>query len=200
MSVAGGRKPGNGLAITALVLASVFFLPVIPFVGLVLGIIAIATGRSKTLSIIAICIGAFFTLFTTVWYAFAVKGFTSYLRRAKAIEAKTNIRNIGTTLSGMSAIEWAKLSESDWTPPGTACGQPHDKFAADPAAFAGEPWATLGFQIARPHYYQYRIHRDPHGFVVEARGDVDCNGKLSHFAVTVAADGVSPVTSDDELE
>ena len=63
------KKKGNGLAITALVLSSVFFLPIIPFFGLVLGIIALTTGRSKPMSIVAICLGAFFTLMTGI-YAF----------------------------------------------------------------------------------------------------------------------------------
>jgi hypothetical protein len=194
------KKKGNGLAITALVLSSVFFLPIIPFFGLVFGIIALTTGRSKPMSIVAICLGGFFTLMTGMYAAIAIPAFMKYIRRSKAMEARTNTRAIADAIAAKPALEWAKLAESDWTPPVTACGQPNDRYPADPAVFAGEPWSSLGFQIDGTHYYQYRIRRDPHGFVVEAQGDLDCDGKLAHFARTVAADGPGPLTTENELE
>lgn len=193
-------KKGNALAITALVLAAMFFLPFIPFVGLVLGIIALSTGRSKPISIVAICLGAFFTLIMGVYAAIAIPAFQSFIRHSKAAEPRANLASIARAISEKPAIEWAKLAESDWTPAGTACAQPNHKFAADPAAFAGEPWASLGFSVAEAHYYQYRIRRDPHGFVVEARGDLDCDGKFSHFQRKIDAEGPGPLTTDDELE
>ena len=200
MNVEAKKRPGNALAITALVLASMFFLPLIPFFGLVLGIVAIATGRSKPMSIVAICLGGFFTLMSGVYAAIAIPAFMAYMSQAKASEAKTNTRVLADAISALPAIEWAKLAESDWTPSGSACAAPNHKFPADESAFAGEPWRTLQFQVAGPHYYQYRIGRNNHGFVVEARGDLDCDGKFSHFARSVAADGVAPLTSEDALE
>ncbi|HEX8950549.1 MAG TPA: DUF4190 domain-containing protein, partial [Polyangia bacterium] len=167
------KKKGNGLAIAALVLSSVFFLPIIPFFGLVLGIVALTTGRSKPMSIVAICLGGFFTLMTGVYAAVAVPAFMKYIRRSKTVEATMNTRTLADAVMRLDAAAWSKLAESDWTPAASACGQPGDRYAADASAFSGEPWATLGFSVAEPHYYQYRLRRDAGGFVVEARGDLD---------------------------
>jgi disulfide bond formation protein DsbB len=194
------KPKGNGLAITALVLSAVFFLPIIPFFGLVLGIIALVTGRSKPMSIVAICLGAFFTLMTGLYAAIAIPAFMKYMQRAKSVEATMNTRAIANDVAQLSAQQWSALAESDWTPAGSACAQPQHKFAADAAAWQREPWSTLGFSVATPHYYQYRLKRDAQGFVVEARGDLDCDGKFSHFARAVRPDGGGPITSEDELE
>jgi hypothetical protein len=194
------KKKGNGLAITALVLAALFFLPIIPFFGLVLGIIALATGRSKPISIVAVCLGAFFTLMTGVYAAIAIPAFMKFVRRSKTVEASTNTRVLADAVARLSAQQWSALAESDWTPAGSACGQPNGKFPANAAAFAGEPWATIGFGVSDPHYYQYRVKRDAGGFVVEARGDLDCDGKFSRFARAVKPDGAGPLQTEDELE
>jgi disulfide bond formation protein DsbB len=193
-------KKGNGLAITAVVLASLFFLPLIPFIGLVLGIVALATGRSKAISITAICLGGFFTLVMGMYFAIAVPAFMKYIRRSKTVEATMEVRRISDSLMAMQAQQWASLPATDWTPPGTACGQPQNKFAANPAPWQAEPWRSLGVSMDQAHYYQYRITRDDHGFLVEARGDLDCDGKMSYFQRQVSADGVGPLVTADEVE
>jgi hypothetical protein len=198
--IAPATKKGNGLAVTALVLSALFFLPVIPFFGLVLGIIALATGRSKPISIVAVCLGAFFSLMTFVYAAIAIPAFMKYIRRSKTVEASMNTRVLADAVARLSAQQWSQLADSDWTPAGSACAEPNQKFPANAAPFAGEPWATIGFTVAAPHYYQYRVRRDAGGFVVEARGDLDCDGKFSHFARAVQPDGAGPLTTEDELE
>jgi disulfide bond formation protein DsbB len=194
------KKKGNGLAITALVLSSLFFLPVIPLFGLILGIVALATGRSKPISIVAVCLGGFFTLMIGMYAAIAIPAFTKYMRRSKTIEATNNTRTIATSLAALTAQQWSALPESDWTPAGSACGQIDHKLPANPSAFAGEPWATLGFSMADAHLYQYRVRRNANGFLVEARGDLDCDGKFSHFARGVQPDGVGELQREDDLE
>jgi type IV pilus assembly protein PilA len=194
------KKKGNGLAITALVLSALFFLPFIPFIGLILGIIALATGRSKPISIVAICLGAFFTLIIGVEAAVAIPAFMKYIRRSKTVEATMNTRRLADAIAMQPALEWARLAESDWTPAGTACEHPGNRFVGESSTFAAEPWHTLGFSVDGPFYYQYRVRRIDHGFAVEARGDLDCDGRFSHFERDVAADGVSPLTSSDDLE
>ena len=68
------------------------------------------------------------------------------------------------------------------------------------AAWEGEPWKTLGFALDEAHYYQYRVTRDGGGFVVEARGDLDCDGVFGRFSRQVTPDGVSPLQSEKEIE
>jgi len=194
------QKKGNGLAITALVLAALFFLPFIPTIGLVLGIIALATGRSKTMSIVAICLGGFFTLTMGVYVAVAIPAFMKYIRRAKTVEATANVRALADGIAALGPQQWAQLADGDWTPAGSACGQPLGKFPPQPAAWQGEPWKSLGFALDTAHYYQYRVARDGGGFVVEARGDLDCDGVFSRFVRHVTPDGVGPLQSENEIE
>ena len=200
MTQPAATKKGNGLAITALVLASVFFLPIIPFFGLVLGIIALTTGRSKPISIVAICLGGFFTLMTGMYAAIAIPAFMKYIRRSKTVEATMNVRALANTVASLQASDWARLPETDWQPAASACGQPNDRYPAGERVFAGQPWLSLGFTMIEPRYYQYRLRREGDGFVVEARGDLDCDGKFSHFARSVAPDGVGDLTHEDDLE
>ncbi len=192
--------PKKALAVTALVLSCLFFIPLVPTIGLVLGIVALATGRAKTISIVAVCLGAFFTFFIVIEAAVAIPAFMKYIRRSKSVEATMNTRRLATTLAAMPAADWAKLPDADWTPPGSACGQPNQRFAPDPQAFAGEPWRTLGFSVDDPHYYQYRVARSGNGFVVEARGDLDCDGLFSRFSIAVTPDGPGPLSTENEIE
>ncbi|HEY2746568.1 MAG TPA: hypothetical protein VGL86_18175 [Polyangia bacterium] len=183
MTDAAKGKPGNALAITALVLASVFFLPIIPFFGLVLGIIALVTGRSKPISIVAICLGAFFTLMTAVYAAIAIPAFMKYIERSKESEARTNLASLAHAVAALDDENLvSKLPDADWTPAGDACAQPDHKLAADPAAWQREPWKTLGFTIDRPHYFQYRALRVSGGFRFEARADLRCNGHFTELS------------------
>jgi hypothetical protein len=192
--------PKNGLAITAVVFSALFFIPLASIVGLVLGIVALASGRNKAMSIVAICLGGFFSFFIGIYAAIAIPAFIKFVRRSKSTEAMMNTRQLADRVAAMPAEDWAKLADADWTPAGSACGNVGNKFAANPAAWAGEPWKTLGFAVETPHYYQYRVARESQGFVVEARGDLDCDGIFSRFARHVTPAGPGPVETENEIE
>lgn len=193
-------KPKNGLAITALVFSSLFFLPLFSIVGLVLGIIALTTGRNKAMSIVAICLGAFFTFFIGIYAAVAIPAFMKFVRRSKGVEATMNVRQLADRLAALPAEDWARLPDADWTPSSSACGQPGNKFQPDASAWQREPWKTLGFTIETPHYYQYRVAREAQGFVVEARGDLDCDNLYSRFARHVTPAAAGPLEVENEIE
>jgi hypothetical protein len=175
-------KKGNGLAITALVLSALFFLPIIPLVGAVLGIIALTTGRSKPMSIVAICLGAFFTLMMGVYAAIAIPAFMKYIEGAKRAEANANLSALANAAAGLDEKQAAELPDADWTPPGSACAQADHKYAVDAAQWEREPWKTLGFRLERKHYFQYRVARVSGGFRVEARADLRCDGHMTQVA------------------
>jgi hypothetical protein len=193
-------KPKTGLAVTALVFSSLFFLPLFSIVGLVLGIIALTTGRNKALSIVAICLGAFFTFFLGIYAAVAIPAFMKFVRRSKAVEATMNLRQLTERFAALPAEDWARLPDADWTPAGAACGQANNKFAANPAPWQAEPWKTLAFAVDTPHYYQYRVARESQGFVVEARSDLDCDGIFSRYTRHVTPAGPSPLETENEME
>lgn len=72
-------------------------------------------------------------------------------------------------------------------PVGTAPVSPADGGWLHPS------WVALGFRPAAPSRYQYRLVTVGRGaeasFTLQARGDVDCNGRHSHFRVTGHARG-----------
>ncbi len=191
-------KKGNGLGVTAVVCASLFFLPVVPLIGLVLGIITLATGRSRALGIVSVCLGAFFTLFAGILAAIAIPAFVKYTRRAKTIEATMNTRRIGDLLLTLPNEQWAQLPDSDWTPPSRAC--PEEQYTAVVGAWRQPPWSALGFSLDGTFSYQYRLRHDGQGFVIEAQADLDCNGVTSHFQRRVTTSGVGPLERENELE
>jgi type IV pilus assembly protein PilA len=193
-------KKGNGLAVTGVVFASLFFLPIIPLVGLILGIVTLATGRNKTLGIVAICLGGFFTMFVGIEAAIAIPAFMKYVRRSKTVEATMNVRRLATAVAVLPPDEAAKLSSSEWTPPGRACDGVGGKFGVDASLWNAEPWKTLDFAVETPAYYQYRVRRDGDGFTVEAQGDLDCDGIFSHFERHVGPSGAGDLRSQNDIE
>jgi hypothetical protein len=194
------KPKSNALAIWGLVLSCLFFLPLVPTIGLILGIVALATGRHKTISIVAICVGGFFTLFLGLEAAIAIPAFMKYIRRSKTVEVRMNLGKLAASIRSLDEAQWSKLAESDWTPAQSACTQPNARFAPNPSLWQVEPWTTLSFSVDDPAYYQYRVRRDAQGLVVEAQGDLDCDGVLAHFWREIRPDGGGPLQSENELE
>ena len=188
------QKKKDSLSVVALVLASLFFVPLAPLVGLVLGIVALSTRRNKTLGILAVCIGGFFTLFVGIEIAIAVPAFMKYKQRVKTIEAIRNTKLLGQEISALSAQQWASLPDSEWTPRESACTLPTKMFAYDAARWSAAPWSTLDFEVMGPSRYQYRVQREAQGFVVEAQTDLECNGKVERLLRHVTPEGIGEIT------
>jgi len=126
----------------------------------------------------ALVVGCFCT---GILSAIAIPAFTGYIRRAKTVEATSNLRSL-------ARLEQRYCEEhGNWLVPAgpvpvtpTALKQLGD-FASDPA------FTELGFAPADPIYYSYSIVRDDSatgGIEIIARGDLDGDGVTSTFAVT----------------
>jgi type II secretory pathway pseudopilin PulG len=197
--------PASGLAIAALVLACVFFIPLVPLVGLILALVALvkAPPGGRTLPIVALCIGgASLLLNLSVCAALAIPSYMRYIRRAKTNEAVTSLGRLESGLQAYRLEHGAWPPLADWTPPGRACDQPDRKFPAARAPWRGSPWRELPFSMNGPHYYQYRIADLGGGRIaVEARGDLDCDGEFSLFREELGPDGsIVPLKIEAELE
>ena len=182
MTEAAATKKGNALAITALVLSALFFLPLVPLIGLVLGIVALATGRSKSISIVAVCLGAFFTLMMGVYAAIAIPAFLKFIDRAKRAEATSSLSALAHAAAALDENQASELPDADWTPAASACTQPSHKYTVDAADWQREPWKTLQFQPVAPFYFQYRALRVSGGFRFEARADLKCDGHFTELS------------------
>lgn len=75
--------------------------------------------------------------------------------------------------------------KTDWVPATPCCKQPDNKCQPDPAAWSKPPWSELHFALSDPHRYQWRYSAEGENvkatFTLEARGDLDCNGKYSSY-------------------
>lgn len=199
------RPRPSGLAIFALVMSCLFFIPFCPLLGLILGIVALVKarpGEPRGVAIAAVAVGpvAFFFL-QAMCAAIAIPSFLKYIRRAKSVEASLNVRKLADAVSVYYAELGRMPPPTDWTPAGTACGHEKDRFPADASAWSGAPWKELNFSIDGPHYYQYRIQKlGPTIVEIQARGDLNCDGIFSQYSRSVSERGPDEPEVQNPLE
>jgi hypothetical protein len=195
----------SGLSIFAFVMALLFFVPLAPIVGLVLGIVALAKAKPnepRGLAIAAVVVGPLSFLFLQgICAAVAIPAFVKYTRRAKTVEATMNVRRLADAAVAYYAENGKLPPMSDWTPAGKACGQPGNRFAPDPSVWERSPWRELSFSVDTPSYYQYRVTMlGENDAAIEARGDLDCDGEFSLFRRAFGPGGAGSLQTERELE
>jgi hypothetical protein len=216
-----GKQKMSALAVAAFILSLLFFLPFIPLIGAILGIVSLARGRQdlggKGLAIAAIPIGLVLVLFLQgMMAAIAIPAFIRYTRKAKAIEATEGLdkiaagaRSFATTdhydQGGTGLPRGFPRGSTGWVPAIPCCQQPtHPKCMPAEGSWSVEPWRSLHFQMSDPHYFQWRYESDGRTMTAEARGDLDCDGSYSSFKIAGSIEGneirISPPIINDELE
>ncbi|MCC6749221.1 MAG: hypothetical protein IT371_16280 [Deltaproteobacteria bacterium] len=126
--------------------------------------------------------------------AVAVPAFIKYLRRAKAVEAKESLASLQRATAAHYAAgrkkgaRYAFPTSTGWAPEKPCCGAgDQKKCPGGKEAFAHQSFRALDFALTEPHYYQYRITSTGRGkraaITLEARGDLNCNGKPSSYKV-----------------
>jgi type IV pilus assembly protein PilA len=142
--------------------------------------------------------------------AVAIPAFMRNARKAKTVEATTNVKKLYD--GARSYFEEERNQRGSTVPiakqfPGTApnvgsnrpnqcCGQPGDKCVPAPADFAGDAWSALKFSIDDPHYYWYTYTGGAgvgtgSTFSAAANGNLNCDGTYSTFELvgSVQPDG-----------
>jgi type IV pilus assembly protein PilA len=143
--------------------------------------------------------------------AIAIPSFMKYVRRSKTVEATMNLRKLAdAAVARANGKKKPRLvASTDWTPAAPCCPQTKGMCQPDAQAWSAPAWKALDFSIAEPHYYQYRIVTSGKGakqtMAIEARGDLDCDGKFSLYqrTISIGADGnaaTGPLMSKDEIE
>lgn len=180
------------LAIAALVCALVFCVPLLPMIGVVLGVIALtqisrSQGRlaGQGLAIAAIAIGSITMIMSVgVLAAIAIPNFVRYQLRAKTSEARANLGGIivaqrshheeaGRFLSvraegsgGALPVDW-----SAFPCPETCTG----------GAEEGCTFACLGWSPFGPARYRYACSAAPGAVTCAASADLDSDGEEGVF-------------------
>jgi hypothetical protein len=175
----------SALPVVALVFACLFFVPLLPLVGCILGIVAVARskpGEPRGVGIAAIATGgAIFLFFQGIYIAIAIPAFLKFQSHAKAVEATMNLNRLHQSMEILRVEQGRGSATSDWTPPGTACSFANRRFPPNHTLWMDRPWSELNFSVDDPSYYQYRIVQEGDRLVAEARGDLDCDGRFSLF-------------------
>jgi Tfp pilus assembly major pilin PilA len=125
--------------------------------------------------------------------AVAIPATMKYVRRSKTVEAMTNLRRLSDSAAAYLTSHKARFPKSTtWTPERLCCGGDAGKCQPDAHAWDAPTWKALDFSINEPHYYQYRVVVEGKGkstvLAIEARGDLDCDGKFSLFRREVRLD------------
>ena len=136
--------------------------------------------------------------------AVAIPAFLKYVRRSKTVEATSNLHRLDAGIAAWAEAHKRKPlpPSTDWTPARGCCGQPGDVCAPDAAAWNAPAWSAFAFSVDGKHNYQYRYTRGRgRHYTIEARGDLDCDGKFSSYKQSGQAGGVSePLQVTDDLE
>jgi type IV pilus assembly protein PilA len=142
-------------------------------------------GGTETMTVVAV---------VGVLAAVAIPAFMNYTHKSKGSEAQLTLNRIAKTLKVYYAVN-GKLPTGDvpLTPSDSCCYGPNHKCAGGPTEWQDPIWKELDVEIDEPHLMQYRYHSDGSAAVVEAIGDLDCDGDTGAWKldVTTAGGGVS---------
>ncbi len=123
-------------------------------------------------------------------------GIRNYVGKSKALEVRQNLDKLKVgaevyygadfySKQGKVLPKAFPAGRTGWTPAKTCCKQPGSKCAVNAKTWKAAPWSKLHFSISDPHLYQYRYRARGKGknssVVLEARGDLDCDGKFSSY-------------------
>jgi len=203
MQQPGGEPPAkgklSGLAIASLVLSLIMCVPICPFIGAILGIVAVLkigknpSLRGKGMAIAGIVLGIVgLALSVGVSFGVAVPAFTKYVQGAKAAEAEDRLSEMFRSAVSYysseqvvrgdpTAIQPQFPASAPLTPPTGCCGSADGRCQPNPGLWDTPTWQALNFAIMDPHYYQYEFVSDGNSFTARAIGDLDCDGVYSTY-------------------
>jgi len=128
--------------------------------------------------------------------AVAIPAFMDYMKRSKKTEAELQLDKIGARAKRAFHQTGAfPKGEAPLTPAAPCCGQPSNRCAAPPAAWAQPVWRALDFSIDRPSLYQYSYESDGKTFTAKAVGDLDCDTIMSTYELRGTVENGEPTVT-----
>jgi hypothetical protein len=137
---------------------------------------------SSAIVIVAIVLGA--VVVVGILAAVAIPAFLGTMKKAKHSEAELNLDAIYKGMK-MYVAENGKLPASaPLTPAEPCCEQPGHRCQPDYAQWSTPGWEDIDFEIDTPSSYQYAYTVDGDTVVMNAVGDLDCDGESSTYTLT----------------
>jgi type IV pilus assembly protein PilA len=193
------EKNGNGLAIAAVVCSALFCVPLLPLIGLILGIIVLMKGKEsgRTLAIVAVAVGAFSMVANVgVLAAIAIPNFIRFQLRSKQSEAKTNLNAIKVTQNTYFSENGYFIGASpegneqgtegvDWNakPCAAECTKEHPELCN---------FSCIGFAPVGRVRYLYACSSGDRAFTCVATADLDGDGDRGAFVYSQVEEGGTP--------
>jgi hypothetical protein len=152
-----------------------------------------------------------FLAIAAILSALGMYGLARYVRHAKTAEAIGSLMAIAEAAAAYYDASDANQPAGTTPeaahamrhfPPPSKAGVPPDatfvkgaRYQSTLADWSGSPWAELRFSIPQPQYYSYSFESQGSGVqakaVVVAHGDLDGNGVVSTFKLTIECDPVT---------
>ena len=193
------EKSGNGMAIAAVVCSALFCVPLLPLVGIILGIVVLTKGAesARTLGIIAIAVGIFSMVANVgVLAAIAIPNFIRYQLRSKTSEVRANMLAIRTYQQSFQADKGFYAAASpegneggteavDWTnkPCPAECTKEHPEVCN---------FSCIGFVPSGRVRYLYACNAGEGSFTCVATADLDGDGDRGAFVFSHVDEGGTP--------
>ena len=123
----------------------------------------------------------------------------AYLRELRQGEAILALRRLRTSIIDWHAEHahqgprFAFPPTTPWSPAARCCTQRDQLCRPTPEAFAAAGWKALGFTVAEPHHFEYRLVSSGRGhkarFTLWARADLECDDS---YTVLSLGGGIGP--------
>lgn len=177
----------SALATWALGLAIIFVIPFLPVVGALLGIVAYlrirrsggrltGEGRALTAVVVGLLAG---TISFVAFYAVVLPGWLGAGGRARVTATSGDLRDVERGLYRYHAARGRfPVGETDWTPDEDCCAGSSSTCRLDPEDWTSDPvWLAIGYvPRTRPVFQLRYASEDGQSFLIEARGDLECDG------------------------
>ena len=117
-----------------------------------------------------------------------IDAYQDYLAKSKRVEAELNLHALEKALK-VAYLENAAFpaGSAGLTPKTPCCEGPKHKCAPDPAAWQGNVWEQLDFEVMEPGYFQYAYESDGKTATARAIGDLDCDGITVEYTLKATA-------------
>jgi hypothetical protein len=134
--------------------------------------------------------------------ALGIYGVRHYLARSKEAEARYTVVHIAKLLAEHVRAQPPHRAKLPASAPRTPASVPTGKKTfVDASTWTHPTWKAIGFSMQDPVYYSYEIATAKGGrsATVRATGDLDGDGVLSHYSLSVTLDAKGAVTISPDL-